>query len=70
MVAKYRDYNPDYNYDMSNAGSKPSVKYWNGYAMWQWTSSGRLNGWNGNLDLDEFYGDASAWINMLEMVQD
>ena len=25
-VAKYRDYNPDYNYDMSNAGSKPSVK--------------------------------------------
>ena len=26
-VAKYRDYNPDYNYDMSNAGSKPSVKY-------------------------------------------
>lgn len=60
-VAKYRDYNPDYNYDMSNAGSKPSVKYWNGYAMWQWTSSGRLNGWNGNLDLDIFYGDATAW---------
>ena len=60
-VAKYRDYNPDYNYDMSNTGSKPSVKYWNGYAIWQWTSSGRLNGWNGNLDLDEFYGDATAW---------
>ena len=60
-VAKYRDYNPDYNYDMSNAGSKPAVKYWSFYAMWQWTSSGRLDGWNGNLDLDEFYGDANSW---------
>lgn len=60
-VAKYRDNNPDYNYDMSNAGSKPSVKYWPFYALWQWTSTGRLNGWSGNLDLDEFYGDTSTW---------
>lgn len=60
-VAKYRDNNADYNYDMSNAGNKPSVKYWSFYALWQWTSTGRLNGWSGNLDLDEFYGDATAW---------
>lgn len=60
-VAKYRDYVADYNYDMSNAGSKPEVKYWKFYAIWQWTSSGRLNGYNGNLDLDEFYGNESAW---------
>ena len=60
-VAKYRDYVADYNYDMSNAGSKPEVKYWKFYAIWQWTSSGRLNGYNGNLDLDEFYGDECAW---------
>lgn len=60
-VARYRDYGVDYNYDMSNAGQKPSVRHWNGYAMWQWTSSGRLNGYSGNLDCDEFYGDASTW---------
>lgn len=60
-VAKYRDYLPDYNYDMSKAGNIPSIKYWNEYAMWQWTSSGRLNGWNGNLDCNVFYGDATAW---------
>lgn len=60
-VAKYRDYTADYNYDMSNAGNKPNVKWWNFYAIWQWTSSGRLNGWNGNLDCDVFYGDAAAW---------
>ena len=60
-VAKYRDNLPDYNYDMSKAGNMPSIKYWNGYAMWQWTSSGRLNGWNGNLDCNVFYGDTTAW---------
>lgn len=60
-VAKYRDNLPDYNYDMSKAGNMPSIKYWSTMALWQWTSTGRLNGWNGNLDCDVFYGDATAW---------
>lgn len=60
-VAKYRDNNPDYNYSMVNAGSRPRVKWWKFYCMWQWTSSGRLNGYNGNLDCDVFYGDQSTW---------
>lgn len=60
-VAKYRDNNPDYNYNMSSAGSKPKVKWWEFYCMWQWTSSGRLAGYSGNLDCDVFYGDGSTW---------
>ena len=60
-VAKYRDYIKDYNYDMSSAGSKPRLKYWKFYVMWQWTSSGRLDGYSGNLDLDVFYGDVETW---------
>lgn len=60
-VAKYRDNEPDYNYDRTNAGTPPSVKWWAGYAMWQWTSSGRLNGYGGNLDCNVFYGDGTAW---------
>lgn len=60
-LAKYRDNNPDYNYNMANAGSRPHVKWWKFYCMWQWTSSGRLNGYNGNLDCDVFYGDRSTW---------
>ena len=60
-VARYRDNNPDYNYDMSNAGKKPSVKWWKFYAMWQWTSRGKLDGWKGYIDCDEFYGDEKAW---------
>lgn len=30
-------------------------------AIRQYSSSGRLNGYNGNLDLDKFYGDKEAW---------
>ena len=60
-VAKYRDNNPDYNYDMANAGSSPNVKWWKFYCMWQWTSSGRLDGYDGNLDCNIFYGDGSTW---------
>ena len=60
-VAKYRDNNPDYNYNMANAGTRPRVKWWKNYCMWQWTSSGRLTGYSGNLDCDVFYGDGSTW---------
>ena len=30
-------------------------------AIRQYSSAGRLPGWNGNLDLNKFYGDAAAW---------
>ena len=64
-VAKYRDYGIDYNYNMSTAGSAPVVKWWKNYAMWQWTSVGRLTGYSGNLDCDIFYGDKAAWQKYL-----
>lgn len=60
-VAKYRDNAADFNYNMELAGTVPSVKYWKGYAMWQWSSTGRLDGYDGNLDVNEFYGDKEAW---------
>ena len=37
------------------------LKYWSFYALWQYTSKGRLNGYNGNLDLNYFSGNSSAW---------
>lgn len=60
-VAKYADNVPDYNFNMAGAGKVPSVKWWSTIALWQWTSVGRLNGHNGNLDCSVFYGDAAAW---------
>lgn len=60
-VAKYRDNATDYNYNMANAGSHPHVKWWKFYCMWQWTSTGRLDGYGHNLDCNVFYGDAATW---------
>ena len=60
-VAKYRDNEIDYNYDMSNAGTIPNVSYWPKYIMWQWTGKGRLNGYSGDLDCNIFYGNENTW---------
>lgn len=32
------------------------------HIMHQYTSTGRINGWSGNLDLSLFYGDTNAWL--------
>ena len=69
-VAKYADNVPDYNFDMAGAGKAPSVKWWSTIAMWQWTSVGRLNGHNGNLDCSVFYGDRAAWDRYAGIVSD
>ena len=55
------------NYGSNNGTAQEEVfnryplKYWNFYALWQYTSVGRLNGYNGNLDLNYFSGDGTAW---------
>lgn len=38
---------------------------WN-TAAWQYTSKGRLSNWSGYLDLNVFFGDASAWHKYAE----
>ena len=55
------------NYGTNDGTAQESVfdryplKYWSFYALWQYTSKGKLNGYNGNLDLNYFSGDSSAW---------
>lgn len=55
------------NYGSNNGTAQESVfdryplKYWSFYALWQYTSKGRLAGYNGNLDLNYFSGDKTAW---------
>lgn len=57
-LAAYGANNPQ-GYSQPNA---PAQAYWKSVAMHQFTSSGRLAGWNGNLDLNVFYGDKAAWL--------
>lgn len=47
----------------SPVAALPSLPGWN-VAMWQHTQTGRLAGWNGNLDLNVFYGDRQAWNDL------
>lgn len=44
-----------YNSSASDPG------YWGFLAMWQYTSSGHVSGYSGNLDCNYFYGDIAAW---------
>lgn len=53
-VAKYGSNN-------GQQGTQPTIKYWKFYALWQYTSKGRVSGYNEDLDLDVFSGDTSAW---------
>lgn len=65
-VAKYRDYEIDYNYNMARAGNPPKVGYWDSYVMWQYTSVGRLDGYPYDLDCNKFYGTAEDWRKLCE----
>ena len=67
-VAKYKDYIIDKNFNMKNAGPAPKVKWWNSYIAWQFTSVGRLDGYNGNLDCSVFYV-TEAELNKLMYTQ-
>lgn len=47
---------------MAQYSSSPSEPgYWDFFSMWQYTSSGHVSGYSGNLDCNYFYGDVSAW---------
>lgn len=58
-AAQYNNYNVVNGYQPRDIYG--SVKHWPEMVMFQYTSSGRLSGWGGNLDFDVFYGDAKAW---------
>jgi len=59
VAGYYHGYNPIYGY---NPYSLPySTGAWKNVAMFQYTSTGRIVGWSGNLDLNVFYGSRATW---------
>lgn len=58
-VAQYNNYNAVNGYQPRDMYG--STRNWPDPAIFQYTSVGRLSGWAGNLDLNVFYGAASAW---------
>lgn len=58
-LAQYANTNrTDYQADPWQSGS---VGAFGGYVMHQYTGNGRITGYNGNLDLNLFYGGAGDW---------
>jgi len=45
-----------------------NVSPWPVVTMFQYTSRGRLSGYNGDLDLNVFYGDSSTWMTLAAKV--
>jgi lysozyme len=58
-LAQYNNYNVVNGFQPRNLNG--SLKHFSSMAVFQYTSSGRLPGYSGNLDFDVFYGDKSAW---------
>lgn len=44
------------------AFNKYPLKYWSFYALWQYTSVGRISGYSGNVDMNIFSGDRESWF--------
>ena len=60
-VAQYANNNPT-NYQANPWTDGNGYGAWaNGPVIFQYSSTGRLSGWNGNLDLNLAYMDATAW---------
>lgn len=57
-VANYGINNGEAHEDVFN---RYPLKYWKFYAIWQYSSKGRVNGYNGNIDVDVFSGDGNSW---------
>jgi lysozyme len=58
-IAQYNNYNVVSGYQPRDLYG--NLKNWKSMMMFQYTSSGRLGGWSGNLDFDIFYGDRQVW---------
>ena len=55
-----------YGKNTGEPGAKPNSGKWSFYCLWQYTSKGRVNGYSGDIDMNYFYGDSSAWDKYAE----
>lgn len=60
-VAQYPNYEPVYGYLDDPWTDSYGYGAWSAPTLFQYTSTGRLEGYGSNLDLDKFYGSALTW---------
>lgn len=59
--ANYGLWIASYGKNTGKPGANPNSGKWPFYCLWQYTSKGRVNGYGGDIDMNYFYGDSSAW---------
>lgn len=60
-LANYPAGSKSFEWAEQNTSKMYDTGEWPFAAMWQFTSTGRLDGYNGDLDFDLFFGDVEAW---------
>lgn len=60
-LAQYANYNPVDGFQ-DRPWQSGSVKPFSRYVMHQYTSNGRLNGWDKGLDFDQYAGSYAEWL--------
>lgn len=60
-LAQYANYNPVDGFQ-DRPWQSGSVKPFSRYVMHQYTSNGRLNGWDKGLDFDQYSGSYAEWL--------
>ena len=60
-VAQYPNYNTVYGYLNDPWTDSNGYGAWSAPTLFQYTGTGRLSGYNSDLDLDLFYGNQKTW---------
>lgn len=67
-LAQYASMEPVYGFQ-THPWQSGSVAPFNGYAMHQYSGNGRLNGYDGKIDLNLWTGSYSAWLEVSKGVE-
>lgn len=62
VEADYGLWVAQYGTDNGQPQQEPFVKDWGFYALWQYTSKGRIESYNYDIDKNYFYGDKETWL--------
>lgn len=62
VAANYGLWVAQYGVNNGESNEQPIVRNWGFYALWQYTSRGRISGYDADIDMNYFYGDKDAWL--------
>ena len=62
----YKNFNTGY---LGNPDGGTSLGFWRSAKVYQYSSTGQVDGYSGSLDLNKFYGSKAAWMKLARKVK-